>query len=175
MAEYKLMQHQKDAVDFLDRMDGVGALLFDPGTGKTGSTLAWIDKLAKTKGEVRVLVFAPLTAVDTWVLQAPKFMDSVVKARMMQGPSTKILKGIAQSRSWGSVVDAKIATDHKGSTASQVSGNRVTILSASVGIPNGRDLPPGLGISTRRTGQGRYVPSFKLAAIPARNAPTPPC
>jgi len=134
MAEYKLMQHQKDAVDFLDRMDGVGALLFDPGTGKTGSTLAWIDKLAKTKGEVRVLVFAPLTAVDTWVLQAPKFMDSVVKARMMQGPSTKILKGIAQSRSWGSVVDAKIATDHKGSTASQVSGNRVTILSVSVGM-----------------------------------------
>lgn len=135
MAKYGLMQHQKDAVEFLDKMDGVGALLFDPGTGKTGSTLAWIDRLPKAKQEeVRVIVFAPLTAVDTWVLQAPLFMDSVVKARMMQGPSAKILQKIAQSRKWENVPDAKIQTNHKGSSESQVSGNRVTILAASIGM-----------------------------------------
>jgi hypothetical protein len=32
-----------------------------------------------------------------------------------------------------------------------------TTRSVTVGIPSGRDSPPGLSINTRSTGQGRYV------------------
>ena len=39
-----------------------------------------------------VALVAPLTAADTWVLQAPMFMDSVVKARMLQGSTLSIMR-----------------------------------------------------------------------------------
>lgn len=133
MPKFSLMQHQKDAVAFLDSVDGIGALLFDPGVGKTGSTLAWIDEQADKHGEFRVLVVAPLTAADTWVLQAPSFMDSPVKARMLQGSTVSILDKIRAAGYWTSVPDAAIGVDHYGSVAKQVSGNRVTILSMSAG------------------------------------------
>jgi hypothetical protein len=131
--KYKLMAHQKDAVKFLDSVDGIGALLFDPGVGKTGSTLAWLDRLARKRGEVRVLVVAPLAATDTWVLQAPMFMDSVVKSRMMQGSTMSILKKIGEARDWTKVPDTPVMANHPGSLKSQVSGNKVTILSMSSG------------------------------------------
>lgn len=133
MAKYALMQHQIDGVKFLDSVDGIGALLWDPGTGKTGATLSWIDSLAEKKGEVRVLVIAPLTAADTWVLQPPMFMDSPVKARLMQGPTVKILTKIRESGTWSKVPDAAIKSDHPGTRAGQVAGRRVTLLSMSAG------------------------------------------
>ena len=133
MAKYTLMQHQADAVKFLDSVDGIGALLFDPGVGKTGSTLAWLDRLADAQKEVRVLVVAPLTAADTWVLQAPMFMDSPVKARLMQGSTLSILTKMAQANTWTGVPDAGIKSDHAGARAQQLNGNRVTILSMSAG------------------------------------------
>lgn len=133
MPQFSLMQHQTDAVKFLDSVDGIGALLFDPGVGKTGSTLAWIDSSPLLPKEVRVLVIAPLTAADTWVLQAAPFMDSPVKARMLQGTTVSILDKIAKARNWTTVPNAPIAVNHKGTTAKQVSGNKVTILSVSAG------------------------------------------
>lgn len=133
MPEYKLMDHQKEGVSFLDSVDGIGALLWDPGVGKTGATLAWVDKLARVHGEVRVLVVAPKTAADTWVLQAPPFMDSVVKARMLQGSTVSIMTKIAKAGDWSEVPDATISVDHRGSKRAQVSGNRVTIISLSAG------------------------------------------
>lgn len=133
MPKFKLMSHQAEAVKFLDSVDGIGALLFDPGVGKTGSTLAWVDQTPLLPKEVRVLVVSPLTAADTWVFQAPPFMDSPVKARMLQGSTRDILQKIAKASDWGSVPDAKIKADHAGTRAKQVSGNRVTILSISAG------------------------------------------
>lgn len=133
MPEFTLMQHQKDGVDFLDRVDGIGALLFDPGVGKTGTTLAWIDKQADKHKEFRVLVVAPLTAADTWVLQAPPFMDSPVKARMLQGSTVSIMKKLASANRWGGVPNTPVMVNHPGIRAKQVSGNRVTILSMSAG------------------------------------------
>lgn len=133
MPKYTLMQHQTEAVKFLDSVDGIGALLFDPGVGKTGSTLAWIDRLADRIGEVRVLVVAPLTAADTWVLQPPMFMDSPTKARMMQGSTASILAKFPRANSWVDVPDMPISVDHYGTTAKQVSGNKVTLLSMSAG------------------------------------------
>jgi len=133
MAEYTLMQHQRDAVAFLDSVDGIGALLFDPGTGKTGSALSWIDALAQRQREVRVLVVAPLTAADTWILQAPKFMDSVVKARMLQGSTLSVLTQMQQAGAWADVPDAPIMENHPGELQAQLNGQRVTIMSMSAG------------------------------------------
>jgi hypothetical protein len=130
MAKHRLMAHQKDGVTFLESVDGIGALLWEPGVGKTGATLAWVDQLALRQREVRVLVVAPLTAADTWVLQPPMFMDAVVKARMMQGPTASILSQIAVASDWARVPDAKIKSDH---TSGSNFHSRVTILSMSAG------------------------------------------
>ncbi len=133
MPKYKLMAHQRDGVKFLDSVDGVGALLYDPGVGKTGTTMAWLDTSHLLPKEVRVLVVAPLTAADTWVLQSGLFMDSPVKARMMQGSTETILTKIAQARDWTRVPNMPISINHKGSVAKQLTGRKVTILSVSAG------------------------------------------
>jgi hypothetical protein len=133
MPEYTLMQHQSEGVKFLDSVDGIGALLWDPGVGKTGATAAWLDRLADKQREVRVLVVAPLTAADTWVSQPPMFMDSPVKGRMLQGSTLDILGKIKASRDWATVPRSSISADHPGERRQQVSGNRVTILSMSAG------------------------------------------
>lgn len=130
MARHKLMQHQREGVKFLDSVDGIGALLWDPGVGKTGATLTWIDVLAHRKGEVRVLVVAPLTAVDTWVLQPPSFMRSTVKARMLNGTVVQMLAKIKASKDWTKVPKTPVMVDH---APVPVSGNRVTILGMSAG------------------------------------------
>lgn len=127
MPKYKLMKHQKAGVAFLETVDGIGALLYEPGVGKTGTTLSWVDKQAKRKGEFRVLVVAPKTAVDTWVLQPEMFMDSTVKARMLEGSTISILRRIEQGHNWSTVPDTKVSLDHKGDA------NRVTILAMSAG------------------------------------------
>src|SRR6478735_8554104 len=127
------MAHQTEGVKFLDSVVGIGALLYNPGVGKTGTTLTWIDRLADQHREVRVLVVAPLTAADTWVLQAPPFMDSPVKARMLQDSTRNILDKIGNARDWTNVPDAGIKANHPGTVAKQVSGNKVTILSISAG------------------------------------------
>lgn len=130
MAQHTLMAHQNEGVAFLESVDGIGALLWEPGVGKTGATLAWIDRLAARQQEVRVLVVAPLTAADTWVLQPPLFMDSVVKARMLQGSTVSILNQISAAGDWAKVPTAKIQTNH---TAGSQFNSRVTILSMSSG------------------------------------------
>lgn len=129
MPKHTLMAHQDEGVKFLDAMDGIAALLYDPGVGKTGTTLSWIDKKARELGEFRVLVVAPLTAADTWVLQAPPFMDSIVKSRMLQGSTLEILNQISAAGDWAQVPKSKIGVNHKGPDL----GSRVTILSVSAG------------------------------------------
>lgn len=133
MAKHTLMAHQIGAVEHLNRVDGVGALLMDPGTGKTGATLAWVDQQGRRQGDFRVLVVAPLTAADTWALQVPLFMDSMVKARMLSGSTPKILSDIAQARDWAAVPGGSVEVNHKGTRESQTKGRRVTILSVSAG------------------------------------------
>lgn len=67
------MAHQREGLINTIKSGGVHALLFDPGTGKTATTLDYASLLAlkSPTGEARVLVTAPLAAVDTWVSQAP--------------------------------------------------------------------------------------------------------
>lgn len=73
-------RHQKLGLRSLISTAGIGALLFDPGTGKTAVALDYASILAlmSTTGEARVLVVCPVAATDTWVLQAKTFVSDKV-------------------------------------------------------------------------------------------------
>jgi len=70
----KRFAHQRKGLALLIRERG-GALLFDPGTGKTAVVIDYSCLLAlkAPSGEARVLVVCPLAAVDTWVSQVQTF------------------------------------------------------------------------------------------------------
>lgn len=75
-------KHQKRGLNKMIETKGVTALLYDPGTGKTGTTLDFMSILTLLAGEdldgvqeARVLVVAPLAAVDTWVSQAETYLS----------------------------------------------------------------------------------------------------
>lgn len=75
-------RHQKRGLRKLLRTQGVGALLFDPGTGKTGTALDYLSivalKAPRHQHEARVLVICPLVAMDTWIDQAEIFVSPQV-------------------------------------------------------------------------------------------------
>lgn len=67
-------QHQRQVLRRIIETRGVCALLCDPGTGKTAATIDYVSALAlKTERPVRVLVLAPLVALDSWVGQTAKY------------------------------------------------------------------------------------------------------
>lgn len=80
----KRYAHQTRGLKKLLETGGVGALLFDPGLGKTATTLDFCSILALTRPpengiqEARVLVVCPLAAVDTWVKQANTWISPQV-------------------------------------------------------------------------------------------------
>lgn len=171
MPKYTLMEHQTEGVDFLNSQDGIAALLYDPGVGKTGTTLTWVDQQAlrmaqprltgQPAREFRVLVVAPKTACDTWVFQAPPFMDSAVKARFLTGTTKSILLKIKQAGNWGKVPAATIGVNHPGDqrVAHKVSGNsaKVTILAISSGSISSwcRNDPKRKDVNGRQIGSGQ--------------------
>ncbi len=71
-------RHQNEGLRKLIATKGTGALLFDPGLGKTMTALDFASILALKLGEARILVTCPLVAVDTWVDQARKFVSDQV-------------------------------------------------------------------------------------------------
>jgi len=80
--------HQQRGLRDIIRNRGVHALLFDPGLGKTSTVLDYASLLAlKSQSEIRVLVIAPLAALDTWVLQADDYIaDGIdIWAEALQG------------------------------------------------------------------------------------------
>lgn len=77
--------HQKRALRRIIETKGVCGLLMDPGTGKTAPTLDYLSLLAMKSSqvvggvpEIRALVISPKAAVDTWVLQAEKYVHGDV-------------------------------------------------------------------------------------------------
>lgn len=178
MPAFTLMEHQKQGVDFLDSQDGIAALLYDPGVGKTGTTLSWVDKQAKarakTSGGFRVLVVAPKTACDTWVLQVPGFMDATVKARFLTGNTKDILLKMKQAAAWTTVPDSTIKADHKGNP--KVSGNaKVTLLAISSGSISSwcRDDPKRKNVkgTVIGSGQGKRQRTVQLLQAVRKFAP----
>src|SRR5690625_1085396 len=69
------MPHQIKGLKFLIEKKGIGALFWDPGVGKTAPTWDYLSVLAlkSPAQEVRVLVVAPIAAVDTGVTQAKEW------------------------------------------------------------------------------------------------------
>jgi SNF2 family DNA or RNA helicase len=94
----KRYAHQLRGLKKLIATGGVAALLFDPGTGKTMTALDYMSLLALKAEpdeaglrEVRVLVVAPLAAVDTWVDQAERYVtDDVTLWAEALGGTTSI-------------------------------------------------------------------------------------
>ena len=74
-------EHQRKGLRDIIANRGVHALLFDPGTGKTATTLDYCSLLAikSFTAEARVLVIAPLAAVDTWVEQAETYVADGIR------------------------------------------------------------------------------------------------
>lgn len=72
--------HQKIGLNRLIKQKGVGALLFDPGLGKTATTIDYLSVLAlKSSEPVKVLVICPLVAVDTWVKQMRTYLPDEIE------------------------------------------------------------------------------------------------
>lgn len=66
--------YQKRALRRIVETRGVCALLMDPGTGKTAVAIDYASLLAlKTERTIRVLVLAPVVALDSWVGQIAKY------------------------------------------------------------------------------------------------------
>lgn len=74
------MKHQIRGLKYLIKKRGIAALLWDPGVGKTTPTWDYMSLLAlkSPSKEARVLVVAPIAAVDTWVLEAEKWASPQV-------------------------------------------------------------------------------------------------
>lgn len=75
-AGHPRFRHQKRGLIDIINNRGVHALLFDPGTGKTATVLDYASLLALKSpvAEAKVLVIAPLAAVDTWVEQSQVYV-----------------------------------------------------------------------------------------------------
>ena len=110
--------HQKAGLKKLIDCKGVGALLMEPGTGKTAVTLDYCSllALASERGEARVLVTGPLAAVDQWALQAPKWVSPQVNvwAEALGGTGPQRVEGL---RSRGGKRPAKLTANTRGSEA----------------------------------------------------------
>ena len=112
--------HQKQALRRIIETRGVCALLMDPGTGKTAVTIDYASALAlKVERPLRVLVLAPVVALDSWVGQAAKYASEgvavwaealggsvaqrieVLSARGPHGADPKV--GVRRSIAWAGV------------------------------------------------------------------------
>lgn len=66
--------HQRVAFDRLVQSDGVHGLFYEVGTGKSRCVLDYVSWLAHSTGrQVRVLITAPRSVQDTWVLESAKW------------------------------------------------------------------------------------------------------
>lgn len=99
----KRYAHQMRGLKKLIETSGIGALLFDPGLGKTAVALDFSSILALKAlpvdgvQEVRVLVVAPLAAVDTWVKQSALWVSPQVNiwAEAIGGEMTRLERAYA--------------------------------------------------------------------------------
>jgi len=90
--------HQRIGLNRLIKQRGVGALLFDPGLGKTATTIDYLSVLAlKSSEPVKVLVVCPLAAVDTWVKQMDEYVPDEISfwAEVLSGSLVERAEALA--------------------------------------------------------------------------------
>lgn len=132
--------HQKRGLKKLIDCKGVGALLMEPGTGKTAVTLDYCSllALASPRREARVLVTGPLAAVDQWALQAPKWVSPQVNvwAEALGGSGIQRIEAL---RSRGGKRPAKLTSEGRSPKAARAAhANRSWAIAARRG---GVELP----------------------------------
>lgn len=94
-------EHQRRALRRIIETRGRCALLLDPGTGKTAVAIDYASLLAlKANRPVRVLVLAPVVALDSWVGQATAFAshDVAVWAEALGGTVLQRADALVQRR-----------------------------------------------------------------------------
>lgn len=126
--------HQKRGLAKLIECHGVGALLMEPGTGKTAVTLDYCSllALASPRREARVLVIGPLAAVDQWALQAPKWVSPQVNV-WAEALGGSVMQRVEALRSRGGAKVARVTGGPgRGASASPrgVHANRAWALAA---------------------------------------------
>lgn len=86
----KPRKYQVEAIKFLIKNKGVGALLMDPGTGKTKVMIDYLGITYGRQGSLNVLVSAPLSALDTWVDEVRKHLGTLERGGKTEDIPTRI-------------------------------------------------------------------------------------
>lgn len=70
----QLMRHQKEAVDFALKNNGIAAFFHEVGCGKTLSALATFERLRQKEPSLKMLVICPISLIyGAWVREIEKF------------------------------------------------------------------------------------------------------
>ena len=152
--------HQKAGLKKLIDCKGVGALLMEPGTGKTAVTLDYCSllALASERGEARVLVTGPLAAVDQWALQAPKWVSPQVNvwAEALGGTGIQRVEAL---RSRGGKRPSKLTSNPRGPQAARAAHTNKSwaIAARRDGVELPRDEAQELGPDCLGDGKPRLV------------------
>lgn len=89
----KRFAHQTGALKKVIETKGRCALLLSPGLGKTAIVMDYLSILAQaTDNQIRVLVLAPLAAVDTWVIQTRQWIDPQAVSVWAEVPSGSVTR-----------------------------------------------------------------------------------
>lgn len=158
--------HQKRGLAKLIECRGVGALLMEPGTGKTAVTLDYCSllALASPRREARVLVIGPLAAVDQWALQAPKWVSPQVNV-WAEALGGSVMQRVEALRSRGGAKVARVTGGPgRGASASPrgVHANRAWALAAR---RDGVDLPREEAVAGGPDILGDVTPRLVIEAI----------
>lgn len=155
-------KHQREGLRKLVETRGVCALLFDPGTGKTATTLDYLSLLAfknKVPGvdgvpEIRVLIISPIAAVDTWPLQAKEWASPSVSvwAEALDGSIRKKAEAMAARNGKYFLADGSGTKKDKYKDRMLHVNRSALIYSRRAGEPD----PP----------EGKYIPLDKLGSKP---------
>lgn len=79
-------KHQIEGVKRLIDHQGIYALLWDPGTGKTKTIIDYLSWLAlSAQREIRVLVVCPKAVTDSWVEQGDVFSSVEIRGEVLEG------------------------------------------------------------------------------------------
>lgn len=83
-----MMAHQAAAFRALAERRGVGALLMDPGTGKTRVVVDYLGALWEKFGAHEVCITAPLSALDTWPAEFEKWLPKHIPYEIIEPTGT---------------------------------------------------------------------------------------
>lgn len=82
--------YQNKALRFLIKRNGVGMLFMDPGTGKSKVVTDFIAIQTHKYGQFKVLITAPLSALDTWSDQIEEHLGYIKKEDELEEIPTRI-------------------------------------------------------------------------------------